>query len=407
MSVLEQYQGASFRGVPFLVPTESEDRGQKEVDHNYPNSDERFVEQLGRIPSIFKMEGIVHGDDAIQQRIRLAEALDTPGLGDLVHPIYGLVRVKASPYSIRSTQTKMGEFIFSLEFKVSKENVSPSPETATPQSVTNIALEVAISVDAALEDNYIAPKSGSLLTSSADKVTSISDDVNAKINAVTDLDSDTLATFNRVSRTITSTAFKIAQSPTDLANSLSSLYSTALQVVDTPSRLSEAWKTLLDNVEAITDPTDTVPRDNKVTNENMLDEHTRLNVLLNLYEAQAYKDFLTIAELEQALEFLNSKYEEYLNDAIQVTTDAGIVSIVNDPTVRNTFANLRNTAIEAFNQKAQNLWRVVTISPGRSSMSLTTYKYYGNLDNLDLIIDLNSDVNVATFNKSELSAVSK
>ena len=167
MGVFEQYQGASFRGVPFLVPNESENTGQKSVSHEYPNSDERFVEQLGLIPSTFRMDAIIHGENAIQERIRLKEALDTPGLGDLIHPIYGTVRVKALPYSIKSTQTRMGEFIFSLEFARSKENVSPSPDTPTSQSVTQIALETAEAITVALAANYVEPKKGGLLDSSA------------------------------------------------------------------------------------------------------------------------------------------------------------------------------------------------------------------------------------------------
>lgn len=407
MGVLEQYQGASWRGVTFLVPREDESGGQKSVSHEYPNSDERFVEQLGRMPAIFKMEGTVHGDDAIQQRIRLKEALDTPGLGDLIHPIYGTVRVKALPYSIRSTQTRMGEFIFSLEFARSKENVSPSPDTLTSQSVTQIALATAEAIAVALEVNYVEPKKGDLLDSSANKVISVTDDVNSKVNSVTGLESDTLSTFNRTSKAITNTAFRIAQTPTDISNSMSALYRTALEVVDTPDKLSDAWKALLDNVEAITNPTDTVARKNRVTNLNLFDEYARMNALLNLYEAESYKDFATTAELDEALALLESKFQEYIEDAVTVTEDAGIASMTADPTVRQTFLNLRNTFNEVMNTKEQNLWRVVTISPGQSSMSLTAYKYYGNLDNLDLIKDLNTGVNVGLFNETELQAVSK
>lgn len=413
MGVLEEYQGASFRGVPFLVPNESEDTGQKPVSHEYPNSDERFVEQLGKIPSTFKMEGIVKGNDAIQQRIRLREALNTPGLGDLVHPIYGTVRVKALPFSIRSSQTRMGEFVFSLEFAVSKENVTPSPETPTEQSVTQASLSVNFSLGVALQNNYVEPDGGSLLDTSANKTIDATTDVQTKINASTNLDPENASTFNRVADAILNNALIITQSADDLSENMGLLISAGLEVVDAPSELREAWTLMLsfgigpNGITSEFDPVNTVSRLLAATNSNLLDEWTRLVALANLYEAIAYTDFTTVDKLTEAQKLLDDKHKNYLEDAISLTAEAGLVSIATDPEVRRTFIDLRNVAREAINTKSQNLWRVVSISPGRSSMALTAYRYYGNLDQLDLIKELNSSVNVGTFNEDELSAVSK
>ena len=411
--MLEEYQSASWRGVPFLVPNESEDTGQKSALHEYPNSDERFVEQLGKIPSTFKMEAIIHGEFAIQERIRLKEALLVPGIGDLVHPIYGTVRVKALPFTIRSSQSRMGEFILSLEFAVSKENVTPTPETATAQTVTQASLNVNIALNVALEENYVEPDGGSLLEASSDKTTDATEEVQSKINASTNLDPDNASTFNRVADTILDNSLIITQTAEGLSGNMGSLISAGLEVVDVPSGLRESWTLMLsfgigpNGITSAFDPINTVSRLLGATNSNLIDEWTRLVALANLYEAIAYTDFTTVGQLTQAQTLLDDKYKAYLEDAISLTADAGLTSIATDADVRQTFLALRNTAREAINTKSQNLWRVVTIAPGRSSMALTAYKYYGNLDQLELIKELNSSINVATFNEEELSAVSR
>lgn len=413
MGVLEEYQIASWRGVQFLVPNESEDTGQKSVLHEYPNSDERFVEQLGKIPSTFKMEAIIHGVLAIQERIRLKEALLVPGLGDLVHPIYGTVRAKALPFSIRSSQSRMGEFVFSLEFAVSKENVTPTPETATEQTVTQASLDVRDALNVALEVNYIEPDKGSLLDVSANKTIEVTEAMKDSINASTNQNPEEASTFNRVADAIIDNGFKVTQTSSLLGSSMDELITSSLEVVNAPSELRESWTLLLsfgigtNGITSDFNPVNTVSRLLEETNSNLLDEWTRLVVLANLYEAIAYTDFTTVGELTQAQTLLDGKHKAYLKDAIPLTSNAGLTSIATDAGVRQSFTLLRNTAREAINTKAQNLWRVVTISPGRSSMALTAYRYYGNLDQLELIKKLNTSVNVGLFNEEELSAVSR
>ncbi len=413
MGVFDEYQSASFRGVPFLVPNENEDIAQKSATHDYVNSDKRDVEQFGKIPPVFKMEGVMHGDDAIQQRIRLRAALLVQGLGELVHPIYGAIQVKAMPASVRSSQTEMGVFKFSLEFAVSNDNVTPTPTTANEHTVTQSFLDVSDALNVALEANFVEPDKGSLLEVSANKTIDVALDVQTKINTTNNVESSGSSTFNRVADALQANAFKEAQQPSTMAESMGLLFSSALEVTGSPSQLTGAWTGLLDfglgsnGATSDFDPVNTVSRLLKATNSNLLDEYTRLIVLASLYEAIAYTDFETVNDLTKSQELLDDRYNAYLEDAISLTEDAGLISIATDSTVSLTFATLRNIAREAMNTKAQNLFRVVDISPRRSSMVLTAYQYYGNLDTLDLLESLNDSVNVSGFNEDTISAVSK
>ena len=86
---IEKLNQASFRGIPFLVPNETAIRGQKVAIHEYPNLNKRFAEPLGKKPPIIELVCIIHTKDFFQRRADLELALETPGLGELIHPFYG------------------------------------------------------------------------------------------------------------------------------------------------------------------------------------------------------------------------------------------------------------------------------------------------------------------------------
>ena len=63
MTILENLNVASFRGARFLIKSHSTSGGRKTVNHEYPNSDRRFVEDLGELQETFSIQGIIHGDN--------------------------------------------------------------------------------------------------------------------------------------------------------------------------------------------------------------------------------------------------------------------------------------------------------------------------------------------------------
>ena len=112
----ERKQGASFRGVPFLVDTDSVPVGRRTQLHEFPQRDQPFVEDLGRRTRQYKFTGFVAGDDFLAQRDRLLTALDTPGPGELVHPWFGRLTVTAGECELSHARTELGMARFNLVF---------------------------------------------------------------------------------------------------------------------------------------------------------------------------------------------------------------------------------------------------------------------------------------------------
>lgn len=112
----DRKQGASFRGVPFLVDTDSVPVGRRTQLHEFPQRDQPFVEDLGRRTRRYKFTGFVAGDDCLAQRDRLLTALDKVGSGELVHPWFGRLTVTAGECEVSHARNELGMVRFSLEF---------------------------------------------------------------------------------------------------------------------------------------------------------------------------------------------------------------------------------------------------------------------------------------------------
>lgn len=391
MSVIEQLQPASFRGVDFLVNAETKLGGKKTVTHEYVNSDKRLTEEMGKFPPSFMIEAIVR---TLQKRFDLERELDLPGLGTLVHPVYGSIEVKSTTYSVSSNQTRIGEFRFSINFEISEEKTSYIAPFLSPSSVSKLAEESRTALDNGLEAAYKIPSLPSILTAAASKVDSIYTNVSDAALAVQEPILTPYAEFTSFVSNARANVFLTVQKASAVKTSLSAMYSSALALVNTPQDLYDAWKSLLDfGFLDLEGKTNTVPRQEKESNRQRLNDHTKTTALINLYEAAVYRDYDTDNDLNAAQETLDGAY-------------TNLADLVLDADTRKTLANLRANTRKVFDQKLQNIWRVVNISPGKSSMALTAYRYYGNLDQLDRIKNLNPDVNYANFNQ-DIQAVSK
>lgn len=87
-------QQGSFRGLPFVVEANSLKRGRQTALHVYPFRDDPWPEDLGRSPRVTSFRGFVLGDDADYQMQALADAVEAPGPGQLIHPVLGAMSVQ-------------------------------------------------------------------------------------------------------------------------------------------------------------------------------------------------------------------------------------------------------------------------------------------------------------------------
>lgn len=121
MAWTDTLRAASFRGVPFEVETEGISGGRRVGVHETPGGDQAVTEDLGRRTRAITVEAYLIGDDAAGQSIALLEALETPGPGTLIHPVYGEIRVNLTEYRQVDSWDNGNVILFSLSFVESGE----------------------------------------------------------------------------------------------------------------------------------------------------------------------------------------------------------------------------------------------------------------------------------------------
>ena len=113
----ERLQKASFRGVPFYVEASETGVGRRVVLHEFPLREKPYAEDMGKKAQSFRVTAFVLGDDYMDQRDALIEAIEKPGAGQLIHPYLGAKTVTIIDQVTVTETTEEGglaRFVFSF-----------------------------------------------------------------------------------------------------------------------------------------------------------------------------------------------------------------------------------------------------------------------------------------------------
>lgn len=143
MAILDGLLPGSFRGVPFLIKSSTVSGGRKQVVHEFPNSDKRFVEDLGLENETIDLTLTVPTRSYFTLRDSLKSAFERKGYGTLVHPLYGIRQVAVISYSVDESLDSLGSVDIKVTFKQGQELDS----SGTP-NIANLSLLAASLISA-------------------------------------------------------------------------------------------------------------------------------------------------------------------------------------------------------------------------------------------------------------------
>lgn len=116
MSWKDNLRPATFRGFGFFVKNSQVAGGRRAVQHQYPNRETPFTEDMGRAARTYEIEGYVLGDDYMEAKDELLRVLEKNGPGELIHPYYGSLRVQVSEVSVTESTLEGAIAVFSAKF---------------------------------------------------------------------------------------------------------------------------------------------------------------------------------------------------------------------------------------------------------------------------------------------------
>lgn len=161
-------QPASFKGAPFLVPSDEVEEGRNAVTHEYPDASFRYVEDNGLIPPKFSISALLHGADLPAKLNRLRSALNSPGPGLLKHPYYGAQFVQVDGcYRVRREDKQAGVIELEIKFAVTGAPVLPGIVSGIAAVVTGLATSALTTMFSAFTAAYGSPRAAGTLSRAA------------------------------------------------------------------------------------------------------------------------------------------------------------------------------------------------------------------------------------------------
>ncbi len=375
-------QKASFRGVIFYIDDSSRDGGRKTVTHEYPNQDTRDVEDLGLFPSVFKVKGIITGTSYFSDRDALISALEQAGEGTLVHPWYGSLQVTAKPYSITESITNFGEAIFSLTFEISSPIVQPSPTNFNLPSIATLA-EIALGIaqgdfSSLFELFY---NSGSNYIDAVTKARNISGII-GQIAGVSVSDSSSTTALNQSITSYNDAVNEAVANPPLLASNINELLSSFNDYALTPEQgvRINAPLFLFGSDDAVI-PYDFYLSQERKKNREVVNNYVWYITLVNSYTNSAQIEYQNETQL---IDTRNALDEQYQKIALSEILTANTLSAIKD---------LRTQMNIFFNNVQISLPKIEVVQTNIMPLTVFTYSYYGNTDQLNNIFYFNEFFN--------------
>lgn len=94
MAWRDRLRPASFRGIPFYIESHEYATGRNTVNHEVPDQDIGFTEDMGGTLDAYRLTGFVIGDNYFALRDALIAACKESGPGTLIHPYLGAKEVQ-------------------------------------------------------------------------------------------------------------------------------------------------------------------------------------------------------------------------------------------------------------------------------------------------------------------------
>lgn len=153
---------ASFRGVEFQYLDTKREGGRRGPDHEFPDRDDAYPEDLGRKKKVHNITGYVIGDDYMEDRADLEDALDAEGPATLVHPYRGPLTVQVRTWTSQELRDegRMARF----DFMCVEAGADPSPLSSddTSDDALDNSDDVDDELDESFEDDWDAGAGGTL-----------------------------------------------------------------------------------------------------------------------------------------------------------------------------------------------------------------------------------------------------
>lgn len=381
MADLSELLEFSFRGAVALYRKGSKSFGRKNTDHEYPNRDDRYVEDLGGLDDTFSVSAVITGDDWRQKRDAFEQALRQKGSGQLVHPLYGSVTVAVKNVTVNEDLSMFGEIGYELEFK--KTLAQPIYPQGTVVASASILRDIQTineaTTDWIAENFFVSARFPRNFT-------------------------DAVETIENLTNTFEGTVSGLFSNSgiTELSRSILNLVDNAKSFIKDPFSLGESLVDIMEKFQTIMDD----PAELVNVNAEMFDVGDDIPLLIEKtqgrIERQSNRDILNISV--QGLALANAIQQASLVEYFDVTQLDATTALIDDkfddisehpklaPVVRETLQTARTKLRDYLKEQQAVAYRINEVTVNQIPMTILSYQYYGDTDNVEKLLALNDTV---------------
>lgn len=377
---LKKLPTASLGGTKFLYQGSSVTGGRKTVTHEYPNTGtegSRFVEDLGSLDDTFSIEAIIDINTNFNDLKKFESVLKKEGIQQLVHPLYGNKRVVVKGFDKNDSIRELGFVKFNLSLEQANLNKFPKVIKGSKGFLSKIKDIVSGNSEGALGSTFKLVKNSISSFTAASEATKSTIRELQRIAAIVEGNADAINDLTTSANEIADNTAALINSPTSLASKFSGFFSNLEATYNNPEDLVTVTSNMFAFSGSTSTPvgTSTVQASNR-SNQQALDDFVYTTALGIGYNASVSIVFNNTDQLNAARALLEQGF-------------AGLPSTID----RATLQALTDARIEAnniFDNLSLNLARILTITTNPIPLTVLSYDLYGNLDNSDQIIELNS-----------------
>lgn len=319
----------SFKGVEFKLDSNTKKGGRRVSAHEFPFKEKPASEDIGRKQKSFSVEGYVIGSNYHLDKIKLEDALDSEGPGELITPFWGILNVRCTEYTVEERNNRDGGMaVFSMSFIETGIELDAVPKDDPFNSLIDRVADV---LD--LSKNEFAQKfsvnglPAAFIDSALVATKKLTNAVDNSFNLIRS-QGDGVSIIKRKTSQINDNINKLLAAPIEFGNVISEAIALS---GDNSSDKTGSFKAMSNVYEAgeMSEPELvglTPNREQEKVNESELKKLQRRTSLTKLVEASTELTFKTIDEAYQTRDNIVAKlnYELYLiddNDLYQAMYD--------------------------------------------------------------------------------------
>lgn len=380
--LLDRTYPASFKGAEFYFISNEMTSGRKTIVNEYPNKDNRKIEDLGLSLRTFTVNAKITGFFYEDNKSALEKVLNSKGAGIFVHPFLGNINCVCTTWTVSEKIASVNVALYTITFYEVKDTAAPRPDGSNIAVIANLYRDIYDFIKNDLNGQYIA-RFAKNISYTGQKLTQLADTLRGlrgTVGAVTQSGSEfvnQIINFNENVYRIASPGGDIGGHTSDIIQSFDSLSDDGQTRFNASSGLIGIGST--DSFTTL----DTVSASERNNNLKLINGTINTLAFTNLVDAAKKINYEDEDQLNTIVDTINSKYDELINsDYNKFSTD-----------LRDKIAEIRNQSRVFFENVRVTVNKIVEVETNQTPVAVLAYNYYGNTDDYNYLLKLNNNFN--------------